>query len=72
MAPKYPGQSATVLVTLAAMAGIPTAVSMGKLIKVPPPAKAFTRPAAIAARVMRTYWYAVNKFLGILSMRLRC
>src|SRR6187431_3079655 len=38
MPPTMPGQRATVLVTLAATAGTPTAVSMGNEISVPPPA----------------------------------
>src|SRR5262249_3600694 len=47
--PRYPGQRATVLVTLATTAGTPTARSTGKVMSVPPPAKAFTAPASIAA-----------------------
>ena len=50
VAPRYPGQSATVLVTLAATAGTPTAMSIGKVMSVPPPARAFTAPATTAAR----------------------
>ena len=55
-----PGHSATVLVTLAAMAGMPIAVSAGKDISVPPPAIAFTRPAAIPARATRAYCSGVG------------
>src|SRR5262249_15148396 len=47
--PRYPGQRATVLVTLATTAGTPTARSTEKVMSVPPPAKAFTAPASIAA-----------------------
>jgi len=47
--PRYPGQRATVLVTLATTTGTPTARSTGKVMSVPPPAKAFTAPASIAA-----------------------
>ena len=58
--PTMPGHSATVLVTLAAMAGMPIAVSAGKDISVPPPAIAFTRPAAIPARATRAYCSGVG------------
>ena len=37
------------LVTFAATAGMPRAVSVGKVISVPPPARALTSPAATAA-----------------------
>ena len=39
-----PGQSATVLVALATMGGMPRAMSEGKVRSVPPPAIAFTPP----------------------------
>src|SRR4051794_36633516 len=58
--PTMPGHSATVLVTLAAMAGIPIAVNAGNDISVPPPAIAFTQPAAIPARATRPYCSAVG------------
>ena len=41
------------LVTFAATTGIPTAVSIGNVISVPPPAMAFTAPAASAANPTR-------------------
>ena len=50
--PMNPGHKATVLVTFAARGGNPTAVRTGKEINVPPPATAFTAPAAIAARAI--------------------
>ncbi len=42
------------LVALALTDGTPIAVSTGKLISVPPPARAFTAPAAIAAAAAAT------------------
>ena len=43
------------LVMLAGTAGSPTAMSTGKVMRVPPPARAFTAPPAMAARPMRRY-----------------
>src|SRR5581483_1144571 len=51
VAPRYPGHSATVLVTFAETPGKPTAISAGNERRVPPPAMAFTRPAPNAASV---------------------
>jgi Tfp pilus assembly protein FimV len=42
------------LVIFAATAGMPTAVSMGKVMSVPPPASALTAPPAKAASPIRT------------------
>src|SRR5436189_6087480 len=49
MPPMNPGHNATLLVTFAATGGIPSAVITGNEISVPPPATAFTAPAASAA-----------------------
>lgn len=49
MPPTSPGTSAVVFVTFAAMGGIPNAMSTGNVIRVPPPAMAFTKPAKSAA-----------------------
>jgi hypothetical protein len=49
----YPGQSATVFVTFAITGGTPTAVNMGKVMSVPPPAIEFTNPPPTAARQIR-------------------
>src|SRR5258708_3043833 len=45
----WPGATQTALVALDRIAGTPSAMSAGKLKKVPPPASAFTPPANIAA-----------------------
>ncbi len=55
MPPTMPGHSATVLVMLAAMAGMPIAVIAGNEISVPPPAIELTMPAAMPARPTRPY-----------------
>ena len=47
--PINPGHSATVFVTFAVIGGTPRASSVGKVIKVPPPASALIAPAATAA-----------------------
>ena len=44
---------AMVLVMFAAIEGNPRAVSTGKVIKVPPPAMALVKPAAMAAKKAR-------------------
>jgi hypothetical protein len=49
----YPGQSATVFVTFAITGRTPTAVNMGKVMSVPPPAIAFTNPPPTAARPIK-------------------
>jgi len=43
--PRYPGQSARVLVILAVSGGSPRAMRMGKLTRVPPPAMELIDPA---------------------------
>ncbi len=43
-ADRYPGRAATVLVALAATTGTPLATKAGKVMKVPPPATAFSIP----------------------------
>ena len=47
-----PGQSATVLVALAAMAGTPSPNKAGKVRSVPPPAIEFTAPLAALISAM--------------------
>ena len=49
MLPTDPGKSATVLVAFACRGGMPSAISAGKVSKVPPPAMEFMTPAIIAA-----------------------
>ena len=53
VAPRWPGAIAIVLVTFAATAGRPSAVRVGKVMSVPPPARALTAPAATAASPAR-------------------
>src|ERR1700761_3582192 len=48
-----PGASATVLEALASMAGMPAAISDGKVRNAPPPASALTIPDANAAKASR-------------------
>src|SRR5918999_885640 len=50
MLPSAPGQSATVLVALAAIGGIPRPTRAGKVRSVPPPAIELTAPATADAR----------------------
>jgi hypothetical protein len=45
-----PGQSATVLLALAILAGIPTNMSAGKVKKLPPPATELSVPPTTARR----------------------
>ena len=47
--PMAPGTKAIVLVALASTAGIPAAMSAGKVTRVPAPATEFIMPAIIAA-----------------------
>ena len=48
---KYPGNTATALVALAATGGRPAKTSAGKVRKLPPPAIVFKTPAANAAKI---------------------
>src|SRR3712207_1661316 len=50
MLPSAPGQSATVLVALATIGGIPSPTRAGKVSSVPPPAIELTAPATAEAR----------------------
>src|SRR6267154_184488 len=57
MLPAVPMTSASVLVALAMIAGVPQSSSVGKVSNVPPPAMALIAPAAVAeatrARISR-------------------
>src|SRR5687768_1783451 len=60
MLPTVPGQSATVLVALATIGGMPRASSVGKVMSVPPPAIALTAPPAAAASAASRSWRGVG------------
>ena len=60
MLPSEPGQSATVLVALATSGVTPSPTMAGKVSSVPPPAMAFTAPAAAAATSASTRRTAVT------------
>ena len=48
--PKYPGNIAAALVVLARMGDIPTYNSVGRVMKLPPPARELRPPAKNAAK----------------------
>src|SRR2546423_940599 len=54
--PRYPGSTATALVTFAVTLPYPAASSAGKEIRDPPPATAFTAPAASPAAASSASW----------------
>jgi len=60
MLPSEPGHNATVLVALATRGVTPSPTMAGKVSSVPPPAIAFTAPAAAAAMNASTRRAAVT------------